>query len=402
MPEPRRICVVTGTRAEYGLLYWLMKEIEADPTLELQLIVTGTHLEPRFGNTVDVIEADGFRIDARVPLGLDDDTPAGITKATGIAVTGVGQALAELAPDIVVVLGDRYEILAAAMAAALSRVPIAHIHGGEVTEGAIDDAMRHAITKLAALHFAAAEPYRQRIVQMGEDPARAHTVGAIGLDNIARLELMDAAALGQDIGLDLSGGYFLVTYHPATLAATVPAAAAQALADALDGFPDHKVIVTGVNADPGNAAIRGVFERFAGNNPGRVHAVESMGQLRYLSAMKHCAAVVGNSSSGLVEAPSLGVPTVNIGERQKGRLRATSVLDCAETEADITAALGTALSDPHREQAHRTVSPFGTPGVSKRICGILRNASLDGILMKRFVDLDGGEAEAERRLREIG
>jgi UDP-hydrolysing UDP-N-acetyl-D-glucosamine 2-epimerase len=402
LPEPRRICVVTGTRAEYGLLYWLMKEIAADPALALRLIVTGAHLAQRFGHTVDVIERDGFRIDARVPLDLGDDTPAAITRATGAAVAGIGDALASLAPDIVVVLGDRYEILAAATAAALHRVPVAHLHGGEVTQGAVDDAMRHAITKMSHLHFAAAEPYRRRILQMGEDPAHVHTVGTIGLDNIERLELMDADALGRDIGLDLSGGYFLVTYHPATLSDTASETGAAALVEALDRFPELKVILTGVNADAGNAAIRRVFDAFAAANPERVASIVSMGQVRYLSAMKHCAAVVGNSSSGLVEAPSLGVPTVNIGDRQKGRLRATSVIDCGDGAADIAAAIEAAIGDTHRKVAKRTVSPFGTSGVSARIAAVLRDTPLQGILAKRFVDLDGGDPAAEVHLAEIG
>lgn len=384
---PRKICVVTGTRAEYGLLFWLMKAVQNDPGLELQLIVTGTHLEPRFGNTVDVIEQDGFRINARVPINLNNDTPTGIVKSMTMAANGIAEALAGLDPAITVLLGDRYEIFGAAQAAMISRHIIAHLYGGEITEGAIDESIRHAITKMSHLHFTSSEVYRQRIMQLGEDPERVFNVGAIGLDNIEQLELMSLDALSRDIGIDLSGGYFLVTYHPLTLSHAAPAEAASALVDALNAFPSYKVILTGVNADPGNASIRRVFDVYADTHADRVRTITSMGQTRYLSAMKHCASVIGNSSSGLVEAPSFGVPTVNIGNRQKGRLQATSVIDCAESAHAISAALHTALSEQHRQISKQTVSPFGTSGVSSRIQKILRDAPLDGILVKRFVDM---------------
>lgn len=402
MPEARKICVVTGTRAEYGLLFWLMKEIEADPALDLQLIVTGAHLEPRFGNTVEVIERDGFEIDARVPIDLTDDSPLGIVRSTALAATGTAQALERLAPNIVVLLGDRFEILGAAQAAMLTRRVIAHLYGGEVTEGAIDDPIRHAITKMSHMHFTAAEPYRHRVLQMGEDARHVHTVGAVGLDNIAQLDLIDRETLGRDIDLDLSSGYFLVTYHPETLSDTESGTAAAALTEALDRFPDHKVILTGVNADADNAAVRRVFDAYTVSNPGRVISITSMGQLRYLSAMKHCDIVLGNSSSGVVEAPSFGVPTVNVGDRQKGRLRATSIIDCADGAADISAAIETALGEEHRQTAKRTISPFGTPGASGRIAEILRDTLLDGLRPKRFVDIGGSDIAAGTPLQGIG
>lgn len=402
MAEPRKICVVTGTRAEYGLLYWLMREIEQDPALELQLIVTGAHLEPKFGNTVDVIERDGFRIDARVPIDLSDDTPLGIVKSTALAASGIADAFEALQPDIVVLLGDRFETFGAAQAAMITRRVIAHLYGGEVTEGVIDDPIRHAITKMSHLHFTSAAPYRDRILQMGEAPANTFNVGAIGLDNIELLALLDRDALGEEIGLDLTSGYFLVTYHPVTLNDAAPEAGAQALVQALDAFPDKKAIVTGVNADSGNAAIRRVFEDFAKDNTGRVRMIASMGQRRYLSGMKHCDAVVGNSSSGIVEAPSFGVPTVNIGDRQKGRLHATSVIDCDENTASIVSALQRATGDSHRKAARQTVSPFGVPGVSKKIKRVLAETPLDGIVLKKFVDLPIGAADADdTRIREI-
>ncbi len=389
MTAIRTICVVTGTRADYGLLYWLMKDVDADPSLELQLIVTGTHLEPRFANTVEVIERSGIRIDARVPLDIADDNPVTVARATGAAVAGVAAALDTLKPDIMVVLGDRYEILAAATAAMLSRIPIAHIHGGEATEGLIDEAIRHAITKMAHLHFPSAELYRRRIIQMGEDPARVCTVGAPGLDSIERETLLDRAALADAVGLDLAGDFFLVTYHPVTLSEDDPTAAIDALLAALDAYPGHKVIFTGVNADPGNAAIAEAIHAYVARHPGRAVATTSLGQTRYLSAMKHCAAVIGNSSSGLIEAPSLHVPTVNIGERQRGRLRAASVVDCKDGTDGIMAAIAKALSADHTALTRDVENPYGPPGASSKIKDHLAAANLDGILMKRFHDLQG-------------
>ena len=384
----RKICVVTGTRADYGLLYWLMKEIDADPALCLQLIVTGAHLEPRFSHTVDVIEADGFTIDARVPIDLSDDSAVGIATSMGLALSGIAKAITDLKPDIVVVLGDRFEILSAAEAAMLCRIPIAHIHGGEATEGLIDEPIRHAITKMSQLHFATAEPYRRRIIQMGEQPDSVFTVGAPGLDNIARLTLLDREALGANLNLSLEQGYFLVTYHPVTLSGDDPGEAVTNLIKALDLFPEKKIILTGVNADPGNSEIDRLFSSYARNNSARVHSAVSLGQIRYLSAMKHADVIVGNSSSGLIEAPAFGVPTVNIGERQRGRLKADSVIDCASNEAAIADALTKALSPSHRKIAASAANPYGTPGASASIKGTLRDAQLhEGVLMKRFFDM---------------
>ncbi len=383
----RKICVVTGTRAEYGLLYWLMRDIESDPSMALQLIVTGTHLEPAFGHTVDVIEADGFRIDARVPIDLTGDTPVSIARSTGLATAGIAEALEALKPDIVVLLGDRFEMLAAATAAMLTRNVIAHIHGGEATEGLIDEAIRHATSKMSHFHFATAEPYRLRIIQMGETPDHVFNTGAPGLDNIERLALLDRDALGNEIGLDLTSGYFLVTYHPVTLSNDSPAHVINGLFAALDAYPEFKIIFTGVNADPGNAAIDQLIKEYAAKNDSRVTFATSLGQVRYLSALKHCEAVIGNSSSGLIEAPSMGVPTVNIGDRQRGRLRASSVIDCSENNVDILDALNKAMSDEHRLLSRQTINPYGQAGASSKICDHLKRVDLDGILMKRFYDL---------------
>jgi UDP-hydrolysing UDP-N-acetyl-D-glucosamine 2-epimerase len=383
----RKICVVTGTRAEYGLLYWLMRDIENDPSMTLQLIVTGTHLEPAFGHTIDVIEADGFRIDARVPIELKTDTPSSIARSTGLATAGIAEALETLSPDIVVLLGDRFEMLAAATAAMLTRNAIAHIHGGEATEGLIDEAIRHATSKMSHFHFAAAEAYRLRIIQMGEIPDHVFNTGAPGLDNIERLSLLDRDALGTEIGLDLASGYFLVTYHPVTLSHDRPENVINGLFTALDTYPERKIIFTGVNADPGNAVIDQLIKEYAMMNDSRVTFATSLGQVRYLSALKHCEAVIGNSSSGLIEAPSMGVPTVNIGDRQRGRLRASSVIDCSKNHGDILNALDKAMSDEHQALSKQTVNPYGQAGASSKICNHLKHVELENVLMKRFYDL---------------
>ena len=389
MADTRQVAVVTGTRAEYGLLYWLLKAIAEDPELDLQLLVTGSHLEPRFGETVKVIEADGFSVAARVPLGLESDEPAQTAAAMGRGVVGFAAALDRLKPDLLVVLGDRWEILAAAQAAMMLRIPLAHIHGGEATEGAIDEAIRHAITKMAQLHFVAATPYYHRVVQMGEQPDRVFVTGATGLDNIARLPLLERPEFDERLGFDLGPAYFLATYHPVTLSDVDQGEAVAELRFALSHFPDHRVVLTGVNADPGHNAVAEAIAEWAAAEPGRVLSRASLGQLLYLSAMKHCAAVIGNSSSGLLEAPAFGVPTVNIGERQRGRLRADSVIDCGAGRDAIAAAVSRALSPEFVAIARNAENPFGTSGVAERIRDCLKTVRLDGILMKRFHDLPG-------------
>ena len=383
----RKVCVVTGSRAEYGLLYWLMREINSEQSLALKLIVSGSHLETNFGDTFKTIEDDGFKIDASIQLKLKDDSPLGVSRSLALAVKGFAEALGTINPDIVVILGDRFEVLGAAEAAMIAGFPIAHIHGGEVTEGAFDDSIRHAITKMAHLHFASTESYRDRIIQMGEAPDRVFVVGAPGLDNILNLDLMDLKSLSTSVGIDLNRDYFLVTYHPVTRSKKASSCAARAMIDALKRFSKASILFTGVNADPGNAAINRVISHFANENPARVKLVPSLGQVRYLSALKYCLVVVGNSSSGIIEAPYLGIPTVNIGERQKGRIRASSIIDCGETSEEIYQALSTALSKKHRNISKKTTGKYGAPGASKRIKDILRNINLENILMKKFFDI---------------
>ncbi len=379
--------MVTGSRAEYGLLFWLLKEIEADPELELQLVVTGMHLSPRFGLTRRVIEDDGFAISEQVDMNLNGDSATDVAKAMARGTAGMAEAMARLRPDLVVVLGDRFEIQPAVVAVVVASIPVAHIHGGELTEGAIDDAMRHAITKMAHLHFVAAEPYRNRVIQMGESPERVFTVGAPGLDNVARLELMDRAALEADLGFPLRDGFLLVTYHPVTLDTGTQDSAIGELMAALDDFPDRTVLITGVNADPGHDAIARAMTDYAATNPDRVHLATSLGQRRYLSALRHCAAVIGNSSSGIIEAPALGTPTVNVGERQRGRLKASSVIDCEDKRDAIVAAARRALAGRSTAAEGTLPSPYGIPGASARIKEILSSFPLEGLLVKRFHDL---------------
>lgn len=382
----RRIAVVTGSRAEYGLLYWLMRAIDADPGLELQLVVTGMHLAPEFGMTVDEIRRDGFAIADSVETQLSSDSRAGMAKSLGLGVVSMTDALRRLAPDIVVVLGDRYEILAAAQAAALLGLPVAHISGGEVTEGAVDDWIRHSVTKAAWWHFVAAEPYRRRVIQLGEDPARVFNVGDTGLDAVNRLDPLPREALAAELGLALAAPFFLATYHPATLGALAPAAAFGEMLAALDRFPEACVVLTRPNADAGGRELAAMAEDWAMRNAGRARCVASLGQRRYLSLMRLADLVIGNSSSGIVEAPPLKVATVNVGSRQKGRLYARSILHCGETADEIAAAIVEALSAPFRAGLGDTVSLYGDCNASDAIHAKLASVDLPGVLAKTFHD----------------
>lgn len=385
----KKICVVTGSRAEYGILYWLIRELSEDPDVVLQLVATGTHLVPEFGSTYQAIEADGFTIDRKVEMMLASDSPTGMVKSVGLGVVGFADVFASLSPDAVVVLGDRFEMLAVAQAAYIAGHVVAHISGGEVTEGAIDDAIRHAITKFSHYHFVAAETYRQRVIQLGEAPERVFNVGDPGLDNIARLSLLDRAVLCAQLGLDATRPFFLVTYHPVTLGAEPAEPAMQALFDALDAFPEHQVLMTKANADAGGRQLSAMVDIYASQQPGRVVAATSLGQLRYLSAMQHCTAVVGNSSSGIVEAPALRRPTVNIGSRQDGRLRATSIINCAAEKTSIHAALRQAASEACQCAVRDTLSLYGQGDASTRIRQILKQQPLGRHLPKTFHDLVG-------------
>jgi UDP-hydrolysing UDP-N-acetyl-D-glucosamine 2-epimerase len=382
----RRICVVTGSRADYGLLYWLLRDLRDDAAFDLQLLVTGMHLSPEFGLTVDQITADGFTVIERVESLVSSDTPVGIGKAIGLGVIGCADAFARLRPDLVVVLGDRFEIFAAAQAALVHRLPIAHLHGGEVTEGAIDEMFRHALTKMAHLHFTAAEPYRQRVIQLGEDPARVWNVGAVGLDHIERTPLLDRATLERSLGMPLEPPVFVVTQHPATIEANAAGAAVDALLEALQAFPQARIVFTAANADADGRAGREAIARFVATHADRAIAVTNLGQVRYLSLVKLADAVLGNSSSGLIEAPALGTPTVNIGRRQHGRLRASSVVDCPANATAIQQSLTTVLSAAFQAGLHPITTPYGVGGASRRVRDILRTVDLTDLFGKPFFD----------------
>jgi UDP-hydrolysing UDP-N-acetyl-D-glucosamine 2-epimerase len=381
----RTICVITGSRADYGHLQPVMAAIKADPDLTLQTLVCGQHLDPRFGETSKAIDADGFTIDARVAPDLSGDSNLAIAQAAGRTVSGVATELSRLAPDIVLVLGDRYEILAASVAALLLRIPIAHIHGGEVTEAAFDDSIRHALSKMAALHFVAAKPYGDRLIQMGEDAARVIVSGAPGLDDIATIKAMDDAAIARDLGIAAARPLFVVTYHPVTLAENAGDRGLRALLDALAEYPDAAVVFTGVNSDPGHAKLRSAIDVFVAAAPKRRACVTALGRARYLSLVKAAAAVIGNSSSGLIEAPPLLTPTVNIGDRQKGRLRSATVIDCPEDASAIADAIQRALDPAFRDT--KAAPAYGGGGAAGRIAAALREAPLAQLSIKRFHDI---------------
>ncbi len=383
----RKICVVSGTRADYGLLRWIMESIRQSADLELQVVATGAHLSADFGLTYRDLENDGFRIDAKVETLVFGDSPAGITKSVGLGTTEFADTFARLEPDIVLVLGDRFEIFAAAQAAFLAGICIAHISGGEVTEGAIDDTLRHCITKMSRYHFVAAKPYRRRVIQLGEQPDSVFNLGDPALDNIKRLPLLSREALGAKVGLESSQEFLLVTYHPMTTGDADPVHSLRALLEALDEFPALAVLATKSNADTGGRAMNAVLDAYAAAHPDRVRAATSLGQLVYLSAMKHCAAVVGNSSSGIVEAPGLRVPTVNIGDRQKGRLKASSIIDCAPDRTAIAVAIRQATSAGFRQSAAKTVSLYGDSDASTRIVKKLAEVDAARRAPKRFYDL---------------
>jgi UDP-N-acetylglucosamine 2-epimerase (non-hydrolysing)/GDP/UDP-N,N'-diacetylbacillosamine 2-epimerase (hydrolysing) len=379
----RKICVVTGTRAEYGLLYWLMREIQDDADLELQVIATGTHLSHEFGLTYRQIEKDGFSINEKLEMLLSSDSPVGITKSLGLVTIGFADAFERLKPDVIVVLGDRYEVLGAAQAALMARIPVAHISGGEVTEGVIDEAIRHAITKMSHFHFVGADEYRKRVIQLGEQPERVYNFGDVGLDNINRMKLLSREELEQSLGFSLGSINFLVTYHPESLNHTDPAIAVKALFEAMDAFPEAKVLITKPNADTGSRSILQIIDEYASTRPDRVYASTSLGQIRYLSAMKHCDIVIGNSSSGIIEAPVFKKPTVNIGNRQSGRLKAESIIDCEDSVESIQRAIKKGLTTDFSG----VKSVYGHGNTSLEIKNILKVATLKDVIVKKFYDI---------------
>lgn len=382
----RRIAVVTGSRADYGLLRGVLTRLHAMDDIDLSVIVCGMHLVPRFGETWRAIEADGFPIAAKIDLKLDDDRAGTVARGTGTGISGFAEVLPQIKPDILVVLGDRYEILSAAVAGTLLNVPIAHIHGGEITAGAFDDAIRHAITKMACLHFVAAEPYRRRVIQMGEDPAFVFNVGAPGLDLANEAPVLSRSELLTELGISGPERFLLVTLHPTTLQPDADAANVTALLGALAKVEDRSIIFTGVNADPGYRAIDDAMRAFAAARPERAYVFTSLGSERYWAALRLADAVVGNSSSGILEAPAVGVPSINIGDRQQGRLRAASIIDCPADPSVISACLKRILDGKFQPDPAQK-PPYGRGGASEKIADILRNIDIRSAFPKRFHDL---------------
>ncbi|WP_411861529.1 UDP-N-acetylglucosamine 2-epimerase [Vibrio sp. MACH09] len=380
-----KVAVFTGTRAEYGLLFWLLKDIQADDEMQLQLLVSGSHLSPEHGETYQQIEQDGFHIDEKIEILLSSDSAVGTAKSIGLGVLGFSDALARLNPDVLVLLGDRFEALAIAQTAMIMRIPILHLHGGEITEGAYDDAIRHAITKLSYLHATSTDEYRQRVIQLGEHPDRVRNVGAIGLDHLKRGKFMELDELSSSLNFSLERPFFVVTYHPVTLGEEQPTASFSALLKALDQFPDHQVILTYPNADDGGRQIIPLLEAYAAKNADRVFAIPSLGQVRYLSAIKLASAVIGNSSSGVIEVPSFDVPTVNIGVRQKGRLAAKSVIDAAANTDDIVKAINSAVRRDYLVDDEVVINPYGQGDSSSQVIDMIRTLQFESC--KTFYDI---------------
>ena len=384
----KKICVVTGTRAEYGLLYWFLKEIESDKELQLQVIVTGMHLSPEFGLTYKEIEKE-FKINKKIEMLLSSDTSVGISKSMGLAQISFAESYDELKPDIVIVLGDRYEIFSATSAAMIARIPIAHIHGGEKTEGAFDESIRHSITKMSHLHFTATEEYKNRVIQLGEHPSRVFNVGGMGIENIKRLKLLSKDEFEKSIEFKLNIKNILVTFHPVTLENSTAKEQFQQLLDAIDELEDTNIIFTKANSDADGRVINQMIDEYVTKNSHKSIVFTSLGQLRYLSALQYVDAVVGNSSSGLAEAPSFKIGTINIGDRQKGRIKASSVIDCEANKNSIVKAFAKLYSKEFQETLKTTINPYGDGCASKKIVEILKNVDLKNILKKSFYDLRG-------------
>ena len=383
----RKICVVTGSRAEYGLLKPLIEKIKDDASLKLQLIVTGMHLSKEFGFTYKEIEKDEFKINKKIVILSKLDTPVSISKSIGLAVEGFAKGYERLKPDIIVVLGDRFEIFSAAIAAHINRIPIAHIHGGELTEGAFDDAFRHSITKMSHLHFTSTEKYKKRVIQLGEDPKMVFNVGAIGLDNIKRLKLLSKKELEKALNFKFNKHNFLVTFHPVTLENNTSKLQFQNLLNVLLGLKDTNIIFTKANADTGGRIINKMIDKYVSRNFSKAIAFASMGQLKYLSTIPFVDAVVGNSSSGIIEVPSFNIGTIDIGDRQKGRIKAKSITECKPTKKGIVRAISKLYSRPFQRKLKNVVNPHGDGNATKKIVDVIKKTDIF-TTKKRFFDIN--------------
>lgn len=382
----KKICVVTGSRAEYGLLRWVIQGILESDKLELQIIACGMHLSPEFGLTVKSIEADGFKIDRRIEMLLSSDTSVGICKSIGLGVIGFSDALFDLKPDLLLVLGDRYEIFAAALAANISLIPIGHLQGGETTEGAFDEALRHGITKMSHLHFVAAEVYRRRVIQLGENPQHVFNVGGLGVDSVMKLKLLNREELEMTLNLKLNKRNLIITFHPVTLDGDVGGDQLDNLLTSLSKLENTSFIFTMPNADTGSRGLFAKIQHFC-NSRTNAWVFKSLGQLLYFSCVKHVDGVIGNSSSGLCEVPTFKKGTINIGDRQKGRLKALSVIDCLPNEKSISEAIKQLFSAEFQSQLEKVENPYGVGNASDAILRILEEYPFDGMLKKSFYDL---------------
>jgi GDP/UDP-N,N'-diacetylbacillosamine 2-epimerase (hydrolysing) len=380
----RKICIITGSRAEYGLLSFLMKEINGSHKLTLQIIATGSHLSSEFGLTYKNIEEDGFVINEKIEMLVSSDTSIGVSKSVGLGIIGFADVFEKLKPDIVVILGDRFEIFAAAQAALIARIPLAHLHGGETTEGAIDEAFRHSITKMSHIHFTSTEIYRQRVIQLGEDPSSVFNFGAIAIDGIRKLKLWNREELEKNLGFCFKKKNLLVTFHPVTLEDRTAGSQFQELLKVLSKLSDTFIIFTMPNADTGGRIIREMIKDYLRTHSANSIAFESLGQLRYFSIMSQVDAVIGNSSSGLIEAPSFKIGTINIGDRQKGRIKALSVIDCEPVQISIEIALQHLYSNNFQELLRTVINPYNGDRVAKKIMHVLEEYPLENILKKHF------------------
>jgi GDP/UDP-N,N'-diacetylbacillosamine 2-epimerase (hydrolysing) len=383
----RKICIITGTRAEYGLLYWLMMEIYTDKDLELQIVATGMHLSAEFGNTYRQIEKDGFVIDKKVDMLLSSDSEVAITKSIGLGMIGFADIFNDLGPDLIVVLGDRFEIFSAVSAAMIAKIPIAHLHGGEATEGAFDESIRHSITKMSHLHFTATEEYKSRVIQLGEQPNKVFNVGGLGIDNINKLKLLSKSEFESVINFSLDEKNILVTFHPVTLEKSTAKTQFKELLNAVKELKNTKIIFTKANSDTDGRIINSMIDDYVAKY-GNSIAFISMGHLNYLSALQYMDVVVGNSSSGLLEVPSFNIATINIGDRQKGRIMADSVINCLPAKESINNAFSKAYSKEFKNTIAKSKNPYGSGGASKEISKIIKGIRLDGIIKKSFYNVN--------------
>ncbi len=386
----RKICVVTGSRAEYGLLKGIINGIENSKKLKLQLIVTGMHLSPEFGLTYQEIEKDEIKIDEKVEMLLSSDTSNGITKSIGLGLIGFADKLDKFKPDLMLILGDRFEIFSASIAAMIAKIPIAHIHGGESTVGAFDESIRHSITKMSHLHFVSTKNYQQRVIQLGEKPQNVFNVGAPGIDNIINLKMLNRSELEKSLNMKLNKKNLLVTFHPVTLEESTSKEQMKQLLGALSELKNTKIVFTMPNADNNSRILFKLIEDFV-DRYSFSKAFISLGQLNYLSCIKHFDGVIGNSSSGIIEVPSFKKGTINIGDRQRGRIKARSVIDCSPDKESILNALELLYSKKFKSKLNNVVNPYGVGGVSEKIIKILEKFSLNNILKKQFHDLNYDE-----------